>query len=93
MADVLLGLGAVVSDILLHQAGSVRGVLAGEILQLVGLGADDGLGIANLLVNDLAVADVDKRSEVGDIESNQSQSPERNETDEPVPSEGRNKSL
>lgn len=64
-ADVLLGLGAVLADVLLHDSSGVGGALTGQILQLVGLGADDRLEIGDMLVDDLTVADVHKGTEVG----------------------------
>lgn len=92
-ANVLLGLGAVVTNVLLHQTGSVGGVLAGHVLQLVGLRADDSLEVCDLLIDDLAVADVHKRAEVGGGDGDHSKSPDRNEADQPVASEGSGESL
>lgn len=92
-ANVLLGLGAVVTNILLHQTGSVGGVLASQVLQLVGLGADDGLEVCDLLIDDLTVADVHKRAEVGGGYGDHGESPDRNEADQPVASEGSGESL
>jgi hypothetical protein len=40
VAEPALGLGAVLANILLHQAGGVRSTLASHVTKLVGLGAD-----------------------------------------------------
>lgn len=92
-ADVTLSLGAVLANILLHQAGGVRGTLASHIPKLVGLGVDDLLGVGNLLVNELAVADVDKGGKVCGGHGNHSQAPEGNEADQPVAGESSSESL
>lgn len=92
-SDVTLGLRAVLADILLHQAGGVRGTLASHVPELVGLGVDDLLGVDNLLVNELTVADIDKGGEVCGGHSNHSQAPEGNEADQPVAGESSSESL
>jgi hypothetical protein len=78
---------------LLQGTGGVGGTFAGEILELVGLGADNLLKVGDLLVDDFTVADVHERSEVGNGHGDNSETPERNETDEPVASEGSSESL
>lgn len=92
-ANVLLGLVAVLVHVLLQGTGGVGGTLAGKILELVGLGADNLLKAGDLLVDDFAVADVHERSEVGNGHGDNGETPERNETDEPVASEGSSESL
>lgn len=91
--NISLGLGTVVSNILLHQTSGLRGALASQILQLVGLRADDRLKVLDLLVDDLTVADVDKRTEVGDGDGEYGKSPNRDKADQPVASEGSSESL
>lgn len=92
-ADVSLGLGAVLADILLHQTGSLRSALTSQVAKLVGLVVDDFLGVDNLLVDEFTVADVDEGSEVGGGHGNNGQAPEGNEADQPVASEGSSESL
>lgn len=92
-ANVLLSLGAVVANILLHQTGSMRGPLAGKVFQLVGLGADDSLEVRDLLINDLTVADIHERTEVGGGDGDHGKSPDWNEADQPVTGEGSGKGL
>lgn len=91
--DVFLGLGAVLADILLHQAGGLRSALTSQITELVGLGVDDLLGIDNLLVDDFPVADVHQGSKVCGSHSNHGQAPEGNEADQPVASESSSEGL
>lgn len=92
-ANVLLGLVAVLAHVLLHDTSGVGGTLASKVLQLVGLGTDDLLKVGNLLVNDFAVADVHKRSEVGNSHGDNGQTPEGNESDEPIAGESSSESL
>lgn len=92
-ADVLLGLGAVLANVLLHQAGGLGSTLASQILQLVGLGIDNLLEVADLLINDLAVADVDQRGEVSGGDGDHSEAPEGNEADQPVTGKSSSESL
>lgn len=84
VSNVLLCLGAVGTRILLHQAGSVSSLLASDVLDLVGLRVDDLLSILNVTIDDLAVADVDERAQVGDSHADQRQAPERKDLDKPV---------
>lgn len=92
-ANVLLGLVAVLAHVLLHDTGGVGGTLSGKVLELVGLGADNLLQVGNLLIDNLAVADVHERSEVSHGHGDDGQTPKRNETDEPVASEGSSEGL
>jgi hypothetical protein len=93
VANVLVGLGAVVVGILLHQSGGTGSLLVGEFLSMVGLGVDKLLDLGNLLIDDFTVADVDQRSEVSDGCAEQGKAPDRDNLDEPVGKEGRNESL
>lgn len=88
MTNVLLSLGAVVTDVLLHETGGMMGTLLSKVLQLVGLGVDHPMDILDLSINDFAVFNVDERPEIGDGDSNQRQSPEWEELDQPVGSKG-----
>lgn len=92
-ADVVLSLAAVFVGILLDQAGGTGGVLVGKLLGLVCLSVDKLLNLGDLLINDLAVADVDQRAEIGDTDADQRQTPNRNNFDEPVRQESGDKSL
>lgn len=71
----------------------MRGPLPGHVFELVGLGANDGLSIADLLVNGLAIPDVNKGTEVNGGHGNHSETPERDDADQPVTSEGSSESL
>lgn len=84
---------AVLANVLLHDTSGVRGTLTGNVLQLVGLGADDILDVGNLLINDFAVADVHERSEVGHSHGNDEQTPEGDESDKPVARESSSEGL
>jgi hypothetical protein len=92
-ADVVLSLAAVFVGILLHQAGGAGGVLIGKLLGLVCLSVDKLLNLGDLLIDDLAVADVDQRAEIGDADADQRQTPKRNNFDEPVRQEGGDEGL
>lgn len=93
MTDVLLRLGAIGTGVLLHQFGGVGSLLAGQFLDLVGLGVNDILSVLNLGINDFAVVDIDKRTKVGDGDSDQRQTPQRKDLDKPVGKEGSGEGL
>lgn len=86
--EVVLGLGGVVTSILLERVGRAAGVLASEILDLVGLGADDAGGVVDVTVNKLLVVQVDEGTEVDDSGTDEGKAPERKPLDEPVGEEG-----
>ena len=83
-AHILLCLGAVVIDILLHHASSISGVLAGNTLQLMSLVVDNGLGVGNVGVDELAVVDVDQRTQVSTGNGDEGETPQRQPLDQPV---------
>lgn len=93
VGDVTLSLRAVLTDILLHQVGGVRGTLASHVSKLVGLGVDDFLVVGNLLVDEFTVADVDQGGEVCGGHGNQGHAPEGKETEQPVADESSIESL
>lgn len=92
-ADVVLSFAGVLVGILLHQAGGAGGVLVGNLLDLVCLSVDKLLYLGDLLIDDLAVVDIDQRGEIGDADTNQSQAPNRDDFDEPVRQESGDESL
>lgn len=93
VANVLVGLGAVVVGILLHQSGGTSSLLVGEFLSMVGLGVDKLLDLGNLLIDDFTVANVNQGSKVSDGCAEQGKTPDRDNLDEPVGKEGSNESL
>lgn len=60
--NVLLGLGAVLSDILLDNFGGVSGLLSGHLFHLIGLGVESLMDKLDLVVDKLPVVNVDQRS-------------------------------
>lgn len=60
---------------------------------MVGLGVDKLLELGNLLIDDFTVANVDQGSKVSDGCAEQSETPDRDDLDEPVRKEGSNESL
>lgn len=68
-------------------------MLIGKLLGLVCLSVDKLLNLGDLLVDDLAVADVDQGTEVGDGDPDQRQAPDGDNLDEPVRQESGDESL
>ena len=68
-------------------------MLAGEVADLRRLVRDDLPGLAQQLVDDLPVRDVDQRAEEEGRGRDQGDAPERGELDEPVGEEGGNEGL
>ena len=64
-----------------------------QVLQLVGLRVDDGLDFLNTSINDLTVVHIDERTDVGNGDGDQRQSPEGEELDQPVGIQGSKKGL
>lgn len=87
VVNVLLGLGAVVTQALLHQTLCMGRTLASKFFQLIGLLMESLLGALNLGIDQFAVADVNERTNVDDGGGEQRQSPEWEELDEEVGNE------
>ena len=83
-AHVLLSLVGVLVSVGLGSGISLVGVVGGDILELRCLGVDDVCNLLNLLVNDLAVLDVDQRCQEHGADGNQRHAPSRDEVDEAV---------
>jgi hypothetical protein len=79
-----VGLGTIVADILLHDAGRMGGLGFGHLFHLGGLCVDDLLQAFDLLVDELLVADLDQGSEKGGCHSDQGQGPEWEILNQPV---------
>lgn len=84
IADHLLGLGAVITNVLLGNRGSTSSVLSSERLDLVCLLVGDVLGIVDVVVDKLLVVLVDQWREEYNGGSNQRQAPEWNNLDKVV---------
>ena len=56
---VLLGLGAIFPNILLHDLGGMSGLLSSHLLHLIGLGVERLMGKLDLAVDELAIVDID----------------------------------
>ena len=63
-------------------------MVVGHILHLAGLGVDDLGGVGQVGVDDLLVVDVDERAQVGQRGSDERQTPEGDDLDQPVGEEG-----
>lgn len=92
-AEQRLGLGGVVSHILLGELGSLRGMLASDLLELVGLRLDNAGNLLQVLVDHLLVGLVDKRGYKGKGSGHQSKTPVWNNLDQPVGDQGSNTGL
>lgn len=87
-AKHLLGLGGVVSHKLLGHLGSLGGVGTGHALELLSLGVDNVLGILKVVVDQLLVGGVDQGHGEEQGGSNESETPVRDNLNEPVREEG-----
>ena len=83
-----LGLGGVVTHVLLGQLSGMGSVLASDLAELVGLGIKDVGRLPQLLVDELLVRGVDQRHSEEGGGSNQSKTPVWDDLDEPVGKEG-----
>lgn len=79
-----MGLVAIVTNALLDQARCMGGALVSKVLQLISLLVESLLGVLDLGIDGFAVVDVDERTEIGNGNGEQRQSPEWEEPDEPV---------
>jgi hypothetical protein len=78
---------------LLGGVGGARGVVASQLLDLLGLLIDDLGGLDDLCVDDFLVGLVGEGGEENDGGRNQSETPEWNDLDEVVGDEGAEESL
>lgn len=83
-----LGLGSVVTHILLGDLGGLLGVLLRDGAELGSLGVDDLAGMLELAVNELLVGGVDERGEEDDGCGNHGKTPVGNDLDQVVRDEG-----
>jgi hypothetical protein len=87
-ADELLGLGGVVSHVLLSDLSVLGCGLLRSLTELGGLRADDLGRLAEVLVDELLVRRVEERGEEEDSGGNQGKAPVGNDLDEVVRDEG-----
>lgn len=88
-----LSLGGTVSHVLLGELSSLRGMLASDLLELVGLGLNDAGNLLQVLVDHLLVCLVDKRSHKGKGGGHEGETPVWNNLDQPVRDQGSNTGL
>lgn len=79
-----LGLGSVVTYILLSDLGGLLSVLLGNGAELSGLGIDNLAGVLQLVVNELLVGSVDERGEKDDSGADDGETPVWDDLDEVV---------
>ena len=91
--DFVLSFGCEVLSISLNSLSSIPSVLDCNILDLSSLLVDQVITLLNLMINELLVLDVDKRTEKGNGGCNQSQSPKWDELYKKVRDQGRKKGL
>lgn len=83
-----LGLGSVVTHVLLGQLGGMGSVLAGDLAELVSLSINDVGRLLQLLVNELLVGGVDQGNSEEGGGGDQSKAPVWDNLDKPVGKEG-----
>ena len=83
-----LGLGSVVTHVLLGQLGGMGGMLASDLSELVGLSINDVGRLLQVLVDKLLVGGVDQGGGEEGGGCNESKAPVRDNLDEPVGEEG-----
>ena len=86
--DQGLGLGGVVTQVLLGQVGGLLRVLLSGRAELSSLGVDKVAGLLELVVDELLVGGVDERSKEDDGGADHGQSPVRDDLDQVVREEG-----
>ena len=91
--DQGLGLGGVVTHVLLGEQSSLLGVLLGDGAQLGSLVVDHIVGLLEVVVDELLVGGVDQRNGEGEGSAEQCETPVGNDLDEVVREEGTNSSL
>lgn len=82
--DILLSLGAVVSSVRFDSLMGTCGMVASEVLELIGLGVGDFGGVLDVVINELLVGHVDQGTHVDAGDCDEGQAPEWNDLDEPV---------
>lgn len=93
VVDEGLGLGSVVTHVLLGSLGGLLGVLLGNGAELGRLGANDLTGVVELVVDDLTVGGVDERDKEENRGGDDGQTPVGNDLDEVVCDKGRDSGL
>ena len=93
LADHVLSLGSVVTDVLLGDLGGLGSVLAGNAAQLLGLRVNHIRGLLQVVVNQLLVGGVNERGKEGDGGCDESQAPVGNNLDQVVREECRESNL
>ena len=83
-SDKLLGLGSVVTDILLRKLGSLCCVLGSNLSKLLTLGVDDIAGLLQVVVDELLVGLVNEGRKEDDGGGDQGKAPVRDNLDKPV---------
>jgi hypothetical protein len=89
----LLSPGSIVSCILLCSLGGSGGMVASELLDLLGLGVDDVGCVLDVVVDELLVRLVDERGEEDDRGADQGEAPEWDDLDQVVGEESANEGL
>ena len=92
-ANILLSLGRVVPNILLCGIGGAGSVVAGELLDLLGLLVDNVGGVGDVVVDELLVGLVYERSHEQDRRGDESKTPQWDDLDQVVGEEGTKESL
>lgn len=88
-----LSLGRIVSNILLCDICGTRGVVTGELLNLLGLLVDDIGGIFDVMVNDLLVSLIDERRKEEGRGGDECKTPQWDDLDQVVRGEGTEEGL
>ena len=91
--DQGLGLGGIVTHVLLGEQSGLLGVLLGDGAQLGGLVVDHIVGLLEVVVDELLVGGVDQRNGEGESGAEQCETPVGNDLDEVVREEGTDSSL
>ena len=91
--NVVVGLGAVVVDIVADGIGRVRGLRLGHLLDVDGLSVDNLLDGVDLLVDDDLVVHVDQGAHVGDGGTDEGKTPDGQESNQGVGHQGSEEGL
>ncbi len=91
--DQGLGLGGVVTHVLLGDQSGLLGVLLGDRANLGSLVVDHIVGLLEVVVDELLVGGVDQRNSEGERGAEQCETPVGNDLDEVVREEGTDSSL
>lgn len=93
VANQLLRLGRVVSNVLLGGIGRASSMVAGNLLDLLSLLVDDVGDVGKVVVDELLVGLVEEGAEEDGRGRDQGKTPERNDLDKEVGEEGAEESL